>query len=143
MRPPPGGFFTPFCRRSVKPRFYRIAPLRRNKLHVVPVPAETHTIYSGPVLCAGSGRASLPAAPFGKTPARAGFPECDLPPAEFFFLLFYRFHIGNVELENVISYIKPVSAFRSKLPVKVIVRLYRSLEVQKMTLPFNNFRYRN
>jgi hypothetical protein len=45
-------------------------------------------------------RAGFPAAPFGKTPARAGFSECDLPPAEFFFLLFYRVH--NREFENVI-----------------------------------------
>nr|UCK59723.1 hypothetical protein [Klebsiella pneumoniae]UVD62755.1 hypothetical protein [Klebsiella pneumoniae]UVN19707.1 hypothetical protein [Klebsiella michiganensis] len=42
-----------------------------------------------------------------------GGPECGLPPAEFFFLLFYTLHNGEVVLENVISHIKPISAFRS------------------------------
>ncbi|WP_223173357.1 hypothetical protein, partial [Klebsiella pneumoniae] len=36
------------------------------------------------------------------------------PPAEFFFLLFYTLHNGEVVLENVISHIKPISAYRSK-----------------------------
>jgi hypothetical protein len=40
-----------------------------------------------------------PAAPFGKTPGTEGFPECDLPPAEFFFLLFYTLHNGELLLE--------------------------------------------
>lgn len=71
-------------------------------LHVVPVSAETHTIYSDPVLCAGSGCAGCPAAPFGKTPAEAGFPESEFAPAEFFFLLFYILHNDELLLENVI-----------------------------------------
>jgi len=49
----------------------------------VPDSAETHTIYSDQAVSAGSGRAGSPAAPFSKTPAWAGFPEYDLPPAEF------------------------------------------------------------
>lgn len=36
-----------------------------------------------------------------------------------------------------------MSAFRSKLPVNMIDRPYRSLEVQKMTLTYSNFRYPN
>jgi len=48
--------------------------------------------------------------PFGKTPVQADFPECDLPPAEFFFLLFYIRHNGELVLENAIFDIKPMSA---------------------------------
>jgi len=53
------------------------------------------------------------AALFGKTLVKAGFPKYDLPPAEFFILLFYTLHNGEVVLENVILDIKPMSAFRS------------------------------
>jgi len=76
-------------------------------------PAGRHTRYSGLTVIAGAGRAGFPAAPFGKTPAAEALTECDLPPAEFFFLLFYTLHNGEVLLENVIFDIKPMSAFRS------------------------------
>ena len=56
-------------------------------------------------------RAGCPAAPLGKTPAGAGFPECDLPAAEFFILLFYTWHNGEVILENDIFDMQPYVRF--------------------------------
>lgn len=44
-------------------------------LYVVASSSGNHTRYSGVALCAGAGRAGFPAAPFGKTPAWAGFGE--------------------------------------------------------------------
>jgi len=63
----------------------------------VPYSAGNHTRYSGRAVSAAS-----PAAPFGKTPAEAGFPESEFAPAEFFFLLFYILHNDELLLENVI-----------------------------------------
>jgi len=67
-------------------------------------------------LYAGAGRASSPAAPFCKTPGTEDFPECDLPPAEFFFLLFYKVH--NREFENVILTLSQYPLFALSGPVQ-------------------------
>ena len=85
----------------------------------MPLSVRRHTRCRGLAVSTGSERAGLPAAPFGKTPAAEALTEYDLPPAEFFNLLFYRLHKGSVELENVIADINQMSAFRSKPTVRL------------------------
>jgi len=65
-------------------------------------------------------RAGFPAALFGKTPVKKGFPESEFAPAEFFFLLFYILHNDELLLENVIPTLSQSPLFAHSGPCSSI-----------------------